>query len=374
MNFYIEAGILQVPRYTGCQVYTYNILAEMAAIAPEDNFHLHFAMDGWYPQIDELLTHPNLVGHRFHGAVGRHLAQSFNILRTHSRSLYYMNGYTGLSRVPLTCPTAALFHDMRLALCRDIYGDAVCDDFIATTNKWIHGCDCIVTGTETVKHEIADFFKIPLERIILAPESVEHHPHDGVSTRPKSLPEGDYPIFLMVNPGEVRKNWQDVLAAFALYIRQHPNEKDVRLVLAGGLREEETPVHDRLKANPELAARTTLTGYVQDEELRWLYQNARFMLYPSRYEGFGIPILEAMEQDVPALLSDIPVFRDVAQDAARFVPLDHPQEMADVMHEIHSSEAVRQELIQKGRKRVKDFSWKRSAQTTLNMLRTLSKK
>jgi glycosyltransferase involved in cell wall biosynthesis len=370
MDLYFDAGILQVPHFTGCQVYAENILAQMADIAPQTTFHLHFAMDGWNPRIDELLKQPNMKAYRYTGPVGRHVLPPLNIARTRSRAYYMMNGNTGAMRVPVPCPTAALFHDMRLVLCKDIYGAESCDAFAKTAREWIYARDCIITGAETVKQEIMEFFKLPAERIVVASESTDHHPADGPESRPEKLPQ-NRPYFLMVNPGEIRKNWQDVLDAFAIYLRQHEEDKETVLVFAGNLRAETDPVAERLKKDAVLAERTILLGYITDEELRYLYRNARFMLYPSKYEGFGIPTLEAMGQNCPVILSDIPVFREVAVDAALFVPIGKPAQMAEAMYELHTDEDKRRDLVARGQKRVAAYSWRASAKKTLDVLTTL---
>jgi glycosyltransferase involved in cell wall biosynthesis len=373
MNFYFDTGILQVPQFTGCQVYTYNILSHLIPLAPSDTFHLHFAMGGWNNHIDPLLQFPNVVCHRQDGAVGRHVTVPLNILRTGSKTHYIMNGNTGKLRVPVPCKTLVLFHDMRNILCRDIYGEEFCAGFRRSAESWIYARDCIVTGTETVKQEIIDEFKIPAERIVVASESTEHITTDGEThpVRPEKLPE-NRPYFLMVNPSDIRKNCQDTLNGFSLYLRQNPNDTETLLVFAGLLRANDGWVNERLQQEPALAERTVLLGYVSDAELKYLYQNARMMVYPSRYEGFGIPVLEAMGQNIPVIVSDIPVFREVAENAAVFVPLDQPETMAEAMTQVNRDDTLRRTLIQNGQGRVRFYSWERSAKITLDTLRDLA--
>jgi glycosyltransferase involved in cell wall biosynthesis len=367
MDLYFEASILQVSAFAGCQVYTFNILREMIELAPEHTFHLHFAMGGWNPAIDVLCGRPNVRTHRHSGPIGRHLAVPLNILKTRSRVHYIMNGNTGLLRVPVPCPTAAIFHDMRFVLCPEIYGRQHCERFTREAARWISRRDCIITGAETVKREIVDAFKIPASRIVVASEAADHHDPAERGTRPEKLP-ADSRYFLMVNPGEIRKNWQDVLAGFSQYLAQHPDDTSTMLVLAGGLHDQAKLIEQRLGVDPALARRTLSLGYVSNDELQYLYQHARLSVYTSRYEGFGIPVLESMGHGLPVVLSDIPIFREVAGDAALFVPLDRPDLLALALAQAQEDGAARNAMIEKGYSKARSYSWRASAERTLDTL------
>jgi glycosyltransferase involved in cell wall biosynthesis len=367
MDLYFDASILQSAPFAGCQVYCLNILREMIDLAPEHTFHLHFAMDGWHPSIDTLRRRQNTRVHRFSGAFGRHLAVSLNILKTRSRVHYIMNGNTGRLRVPVPCPTAAVFHDLRFALCPEIYGQQNSERFIREVASWISRRDCIVTGTETVKREIMDMFKLPAASVLVASEAAEHQELSQRSQRPEKL-AADARYFLLVNPGEVRKNWQDALEGFSQYLRDHSDDTSTLLVLAGGLRDQASPIEQRVASDARLNGRVLSLGYVSDEELRYLYQNARLSVYPSRYEGFGIPVLESMNLGLPVVVSDIPVFREVAGDAARFVPLDRPDLIAEALALVHADTPLRDTMIERGRLRAAAYSWRASAERTLDML------
>jgi glycosyltransferase involved in cell wall biosynthesis len=367
MNLYFEASILQQPVVKGCQVYTYNMLRQMADMAPEHTFHLHFAMQGWHPNIDDLLSRRNVRGHRWHGPFGRHVAPPLEIARTRSRVFLMMNGTSGRQRVPVPCASGAVFHDLRLIRCRDIYGAAVCDKFTRLANTWIRAHDCIVTGAETIKAEIVETFGLPPDRIVVASESTDHHPPDAPSKRPSALPDGAT-YFVMVNPGEVRKNWQDVLDGFALYLRERPEDTATLMVLVGGLNDQAGMVRERLAADPLLEKRILNLQYVSDDELRYVYKNACLSIYPSKYEGFGIPVLESMGQGTPVIVSDIPIFREVAGDAGVFVPLGAPDRVAEAMKRLRTDPAHRAMHSARGKEQAARFSWRKSAGVLLDTL------
>ena len=104
--------------------------------------------------------------------------------------------------------------------------------------------------------------------------------------------------------------------------------------------------------------------YVSDAELQCLYAHARCFIYPSMYEGFGIPILEAYKQQCPVLLNQSSCFPEIAQDAALFFHLDHSSSnIAEVLESfLNKSQGEIQPLLEQQSRRLRDFSWEKSAQ------------
>ena len=106
-------------------------------------------------------------------------------------------------------------------------------------------------------------------------------------------------------------------------------------------------------------------GYAPDGTLRALYDRAAVLVCASFYEGFGLPLVEAMAAGTPIVCSDIPVFREVAADAAIFVPPDDAAAWAVAVAEVLSDPGRTRELKARGTARVRDFSWHRTAERTL---------
>jgi glycosyltransferase involved in cell wall biosynthesis len=367
VNCYFEASILQVPHYTGCQVYVIRILENLFRLAPDATFHLHFAMQGWHSEIDQLLESPNAIPHRHSGPVGRHLVPIANILRTGSNVYYLLNGNTGWLRVSVPCATIALFHDMRFVLCPQIYGEKYCSEFARDAKKWMPRRDRIVTVSESVKQEILEFSGLSEDRVVVAPNAPNIDEHTKIVRKPAALPEAAR-FFLMVNPSDIRKNWRLVLEGFELYLARSGDEETC-LVMAGKLGANEEPLTTYLEQKPALKKRVRLLGFVSDAELCYLYRNARLMVYPSIYEGFGIPVVEAIANGAPAIVSDIPVFREVTNGAALFVPLDDPEALCEAYSKLENDSALRSTLVEDGKVQARRYSWERSAEITLEMLR-----
>lgn len=129
--------------------------------------------------------------------------------------------------------------------------------------------------------------------------------------------------------------------------------------------------HDAfLKAAEDLGLtqQVHVLGYVERRDLPLLYRGARFLVFPSLFEGFGLPLLEAMASDCPVVCSRVAGIPEVVGEAALFFDPHDPEDMADAMHCILTDERLGRSLVQAGRDRCRQFSWERTARETLEVL------
>jgi glycosyltransferase involved in cell wall biosynthesis len=177
-----------------------------------------------------------------------------------------------------------------------------------------------------------------------------------------SLPER---FFLYVGAIEPRKNLPLLLRDF-----RRVGLPGVRLVLAGraGWKRQATT---RLAAELGLEEQLVFTGYVADEELPVLYSLAEAFVYPSLYEGFGLPVLEAMACGAPVICSATSSLPEVAGDAAILVNPQDEHDVATALQRLAGDQALRGELRAKGLARVAAFSWEKTARETLLLYREL---
>ena len=153
----------------------------------------------------------------------------------------------------------------------------------------------------------------------------------------------------------------------ALHLLRTKHRREVPCVLTGIKR----GAHDALlKAVEEhgLAQQVHLLGYVEKHDMPLLYQGARFLIFPYLFEGFGLPLLEAMASDCPIICSRAASIPEVVGDAALLFDPNDPEEMADSMHRILTDEELRRTLVKAGRERALQFSWERTAHETLKVL------
>ena len=170
---------------------------------------------------------------------------------------------------------------------------------------------------------------------------------------------------LFVGTLEPRKNIKSIIIALSKI-----KDKKVKLVIVGGkgwMYDDLFSVLKKLK----LEDRVIFTGYVPDEELGSFYRNAEGFIYPSFYEGFGIPILEAMYFGCPVITSNISSMPEVAGDAAILINPKSINELTDAIDTLLSNAKLRKDMIKKGLSNVKRFSWERMARETLNVYESL---
>lgn len=176
--------------------------------------------------------------------------------------------------------------------------------------------------------------------------------------------EREYILF--VSTIEPRKNITGLLKAFKILKdkRQIPHQ----LVLAGAEGWKTKTIFDTLKKLSFKGCEVNFLGYRGEEDIAKLYSGADLFCLPSFYEGFGMPVLEAMASGVPVVTSDIPVFREILNGAGLSANPEDPENIADKMYKCLSQKELKNSLVQKGLNRVKDFSWEASGQKMLNVL------
>jgi len=171
------------------------------------------------------------------------------------------------------------------------------------------------------------------------------------------------PYFLYVGRLEKKKNIPALIEALSILRDSHPEIKE-KMVLIGDASfgyDEVKYVIEEFNLNYDVL----MPGWVDEEDLPYLFNGASAFIFPSKHEGFGIPILQAMACGVPVAASDIPVFKEVAGDAILYFDHQDKKAIAEAMAEIINNVELHKELTEKGLERVKNFSWKRCAEETL---------
>jgi glycosyltransferase involved in cell wall biosynthesis len=214
----------------------------------------------------------------------------------------------------------------------------------------------LIAVSEATRQDFLRYYRVNPERV-----AVIHH---GVEPRFFELNRSvTGPYVLCVSTLHPHKNLERLLRAYAR------RKRDFELVLAGMRGFHSRPI-EALISELDLAQRVRLTGWIPREELYHLYERARAFIYPSTFEGFGMPVLEAMAAGLPVACSDIPPLREVAGDAALFFdPLDEDA-ICNALERIASDETLRRRLAQAGRERARPFTWERAAEQTLRVLNT----
>jgi len=217
-----------------------------------------------------------------------------------------------------------------------------------------HRSHRLIAVSEATRSDLLRFYRIPRERIAV----IAHGVGPVFSRLDRSRTE---PYLLCVSTLHPHKNLPRLIRAYG------SKKRDFRLVLAGlrgfhaetiGLLIEEMGLQDSVQ----------ITGWVPRDELYSLYARARAFVYPSTFEGFGMPVLEALAAGLAVACSDIPPLREVAGDAALFFdPLDEDA-VASGIERVMTDAALRERLATAGRERACQFTWQRAAEQTLEVL------
>lgn len=218
----------------------------------------------------------------------------------------------------------------------------------------------VITVSEFSKQEIVETLKIPSEKIHVINCSIPSYhaiENDIISDNSKEK------YILSVSSMDPRKNFIRLVEAF-----NKIEDKSIKLYIVGmQFKAFNTPDMEKL-----IRENVILTGYLDDESLQKMYKNALFSVYPSLYEGFGIPPLESMSYGCPVIVSDIPALREVDGEAAIYI---NPLDIADMslkMDLLIRDTELRNKLREKGREQVKQYSWMKSAQQVLDLVKQYS--
>ena len=227
----------------------------------------------------------------------------------------------------------------------------------------------IIAVSESTKKEIMRFFHVPEEKIAVVYEAAGEifcntKFSDDCLIRMKKKYKINKRYFLSVGSIEPRKNLASALIAFKalLEIRRI----DYQFVIAGGKGWKNESFYQLLK-KLNIDDYLVFTGYVPEEDLPALYQGAEVFVYPSFYEGFGLPVLEAMASGTPVITSNTSSLPEVAGNAALLVNPTEIFDLYEAMEALVTNPSLREELKGKGLEQSKKFTWEKTARQTLEI-------
>lgn len=228
--------------------------------------------------------------------------------------------------------------------------------------------ELVLTGSEHSRQRIAERAGLDSGKIVVTPLGVDTYFSPGTPSEEALARLGvRRPYVLCVATLQPRKNLEVALAAFE---RLAAAETEHSLVLAGARGWGERQLIARLEASPT-SGRVAALGHVDSDDLVELYRGADCFLFPSRYEGFGLPVLEAMACGTPVVCSDRTSLPEVAGGAAILVNPDDPEAMASALGEPLGSEDRRRDLIERGLARAREATWTRCAELTVAAYRAV---
>lgn len=233
----------------------------------------------------------------------------------------------------------------------------------------------IVTPSSATKHDLELFLKVPRVTIVVAPLGIGTAFQAPLSPDERQMILGRYglaPGYFYHGGGlELRKNTALLLRAYAKLVHSTDRTALPPLVISGTIHSEAnalaTPVRT-LVAELNIASQVRLLGWVPETDLPALYQGARAFIYPSRYEGFGLPVLEAFASGTPVISTAAGALAELVSDAAVIITPDDSDALAKAMLKLSTDEGERQRLRTKGRVQAANYSWPRFVENVASAL------
>jgi glycosyltransferase involved in cell wall biosynthesis len=257
------------------------------------------------------------------------------------------------------------------------YTNLVVKTYIKRVQQCLKWTDLVLTISESSKQDIVEYLGVKPEKVCVTPlaSRYKHNYLSTISTQTqhKLIAQAAYdfsqPYLLFVSTIEPRKNIEAIVTAFNQLKKQAKIPHHLVLIGKKGWHYE--PIFRAIENSPYKQDIHHL-DYLSDELVALFYAKADVFVYPSHYEGFGLPVLEAMTLGTPVVSSQTSSIPEVAGDAALLIDPNNPVQLADSILNVINDSQLRQELIQKGKKQAQLFSWERTAKETLKAYKNLT--
>ncbi len=362
MKIAINTRLLQKDKLEGIGSFEYENLSRITQQHPEHQFY--FIFDRKY-HIDFIFgknVHPVILPPQARHPVLYHIWFQHSIrlyLKRLKPDLFVSpDGY-----LPLKTKTKCLtvFHDLNWEHFPEYLPKIDTDFYKKFFPKFAHKADRICTVSEYSKSDIVNLYNIDKDKIDVVYSGI-NTVRKKVSNEEKQRAVAQFaegkPYFIFVGSLHPRKNLHNLFKAYDIFRKK--SGKEARLVVVGQ-KKWWTDILKSAYDNMEYRSEVILTGRVSDEDLNALIGGSEAMTYVSKFEGFGLPIVEAFHAEVPLITSNVTSMPEIAGDAALFADPQDPESIAEKLLEIFNNEPLKKQLIEKGNIRKTKFSWQRTA-------------
>lgn len=371
MGIAIQAADLDHQRIDGTRVYMREILKRFGTLDPETEFDLYHQGE-FNPELAPPAFPKYQVKKRPFPLAWMQTRFAWELFREKPEKLFLPIQAAPLF-VPQGTEVTATIHDLAFKRYPETFPKRDLWKLNFLLDVAVRRADKLIAVSQSTKDDLLQFFPdLPEERI-----RVIHHGFDEAFFSRRLDPEemkknlsrfalSPQTYALYVGALQPRKNLTRLIEAFGI---AKQSMFEMKLVLAG---ETAWLAEGILEAREKSAYKEDiiLTGRVSFEEARALYQGARLFAFPSLYEGFGLPVLEAFASEVPVLSASNSSLREVGGRAALYCHAESVHDIAEKLERLWSEESLRTELVARGHEQLKKFSWDRCAQETLEYIKS----
>ena len=364
MKIAIDARGANLYNGTGIGTYTNNLITEMINLKSSDKFLL-FCSGG----LNEKFNNNNTEIFFSSGRHGSFYEKYYfpSKIKNSNVDLYHIpqNGI-GLN-YDIDFPTVVTIHDLIPYLMPETVGRGYLERFLKDMPNIISNSSGIITVSEYSKKDILKFFSFyPEDKIYVTPLAAnsKFKPLNKASSKlyVKKTYNINTPYILYIGGFSSRKNARGLINAFKNCYNSL--NEPYTLLLGGSLKDEGKALYDFVKDN-NLSDKITFCGYIDEDILPVLYSGCDAFIYPSFYEGFGLPPLEAMSCKAPVITSNVTSIPEVTCGSAILINPYDENELADALVKLLNNKDLREELSKKGYKNSLNFTWKKTAEKTL---------
>jgi glycosyltransferase involved in cell wall biosynthesis len=263
-------------------------------------------------------------------------------------------------------------HDLTFVKYPD-YVPTIVKTYLDRIKNCLKFTDAIITFSENTKRDLVELLKIDPDKIYITYQASRYHADYLTEQQIADLKvtvayDFTKPYFLFVSTLEPRKNVIGLIEAFNYLKQNHKIEH--QLVLIGQTGWKYQPILEAINQSPYHAEIHHL-NYLTDDLVALFYRQAEAFIYPSFYEGFGLPVLEAMTLGAPVITSNSSSLPEITGDSALLINPNDPMELAEAMVSLIGDRVLRDNLIFKGKDQASKFSWEKTAQATLSVYRSV---
>jgi len=355
----IDASKVVKPFKTGTETYTIELLKALSKIDKENDYLLYSPkpLGGKIPALGKNFKERVIPFGRFWSQIRLSVE-----MMTKKPDVLFVPAHT----IPLIHPkkTIVTLHDLGFKHFPHLYSQKEILYHNWAMNVAVKRASHIIAISEFTKADLLQNYTINPDRI-----TVVYEGYDEELFRPVKEKKRDKPYILFVGRLEEKKNIVKMIEAYA-FLRKEPNIKH-QFVLAGNPGfgyEKITEAISKLPKN--IADDIILPGYVSQEKYVEYLKNADALFFCTRYEGFGLPPLEAMAAGVPVVASNRTSIPEIVGKAGLLVNPDKPYDMGVALSKLLNSTSLQKALVSKGLVRASMFSWKKCAEETLNVLKS----
>lgn len=382
MKIGIDIRCLMQPNYSGVAEYTYNLLTNLFKIDKDNQYLLFYNssqdVSGNLPNFSG--ANIKTIGFNYSNKLLNLGLKFFKYPKIdqllNQVDIFFM---PNLNFIALTkqCKKVITVHDLSFKLFPAFLSKKrrLWHAFI-NPKKLIASSDKIIAVSANTKNDLINYYKIPEHKIKVIYSGLDHDlyrviakndPQLAVIKKKYQLPDS---FLLFLGTLEPRKNIIGLIEAFNLFKAQPSEFANMHLVIAGERGWNYQQIFT-LAENSPFTKQIFYLDYIKRQDKPYIYNLASLFLFPSFYEGFGFPVLEAQACGLPVIASTNSSFPEILNESACLIKPDHLEEISQTILQIESDPQLKQDLINKGLANVKRFSWPTCAQETLRYFEKL---